>query len=65
MQFAEPQHKATTVFATAGEKTYDNEKQRHQTNGFYVQAVHERTHPRITRNSSLWSPQQDRYKRQM
>ena len=32
-------------------------KQRHQTNEFDVQARHERTHPRITRKSSLWSPQ--------
>ena len=26
-------------------------------NGFDVQARHERTHPRITKTSSLWSPQ--------
>ena len=36
---------------------YNDVKQRHQTNGFYVQARHERTQPRITRKSSLWSPQ--------
>ena len=28
----------------------------HQTNGVDVQARHERTHPRITKRSSLWSP---------
>ena len=33
------------------------QKQRHQTNGFDVQARHGRTHSRITRKSSLWSPQ--------
>ena len=32
-------------------------KQWHQTNGFDMQAKHERTQPRITRKSSLWSPQ--------
>ena len=36
-------------FATAGEKTYNDVKQRHQTNGFDVQARHDRTHPRITK----------------
>ena len=35
-------------------------KQRHQTNGFDVQARHERTHPRITKKSSLWSPQSEK-----
>ena len=45
-------------FAAAGEKTYNDLKQRHQTNGFDVNARHERTHSRITRKSSLWSPQQ-------
>ena len=44
-------------YATAGEKTYNDVKQRHQTNGFDVHARHERTHSRITRMSSLWSPQ--------
>ena len=48
---------STTFFATAGEKTYNDVKQRHQTNGFDMQAEHERAHPRIMRNSSLWSPQ--------
>ena len=32
-------------------------KQRHQTNGFDVQARHARTHPRIAKKSSLWSLQ--------
>ena len=32
-------------------------KQRHQTNGFNVEVRHERTHPQITKKSSLWSPQ--------
>ena len=36
---------------------YNNVKQRHQTNGFDVQARYERTHSRITRKSLLWSPQ--------
>ena len=40
-------------FATAGEKTYNDVRQRHHTNGFDMQAKHERTHPRITRKSSL------------
>ena len=44
-------------FATGGEKTYNDVKQRHQTNGFDMHAKHERTHSRITRKSSLWSPQ--------
>ena len=44
-------------FATAEEKTYNNVTQRRQTKGFDVQARHERTHSRITRKSSLWSPQ--------
>ena len=44
-------------FATAGEKTYNDVKQRNQTNGLDVQDRHERTHLRITRKSSLWSPQ--------
>ena len=43
--------------ATAREKPCNVGKQRHHTNGFDVQARHERTHPRITRKSSLWSPQ--------
>ena len=47
---------STAFFATAGEKTYNDGKQRHQTNGFDVQARHERTHPRMTRKSSSWSP---------
>ena len=51
-----PAH-STIFFATAGEKTYNDVKQSHQTNGFDVQARHERTHPRITKKSSLWSPQ--------
>ena len=37
--------------------TYNDVKQRHHINGFDVQARHERTHPRITKESSLWSPQ--------
>ena len=36
---------------------YKDVKQRHQTNGFDVQARHDRTHPRITKKSSLSSPQ--------
>ena len=44
-------------FATAGEKTYHDLKQRYHTNVADVQARHERTHPWITRKSSLWSPQ--------
>ena len=32
-------------------------KQKHQTNVFDVQPRHERTHSRITKKSSLWSPQ--------
>ena len=44
-------------FATAGEKTYNDLKQKLQTNGFEMQAKHERTHPRITKKSSLSSPQ--------
>ena len=58
--FQNPTRSASTFddfFATAGEKTYNDVKQRHQTNGFDVQARHERTHPRITKKSSLWSPQ--------
>ena len=43
-------------FATAWEKMYHDVKWRHQTNGFDVQARHERTHPWIMKNSSLWSP---------
>ena len=31
-------------------------KQRHQTNGFEVQTLHEKTHPRITRKASFRSP---------
>ena len=60
MQFPELHHSASTFnnfFATAGEKTYNGVKQRLQTNGFDVQGRHERTHPRITRKASLWSPQ--------
>ena len=48
---------ATTFFATAREKMYNDVKQKHQTNLFEMQTKHERTHPRITRKSSLWSPQ--------
>ena len=48
---------STIFFATAGEKTHNDVKQKHQTNGFDMQAKHERTHPRIKRKSSLWSPQ--------
>ena len=58
--FHNPSISASTFnncFATAGEKTYNDVKQRHQTNGFDMQAKHERTHLRITRKSSLWSPQ--------
>ena len=58
--FQDPTISASTFnnfFATAGEKTYNDVKQKHQTNGFELQAKHERTHPRITRKSSLWSPQ--------
>ena len=58
--FQNPTISASTFnnfFATAGEKTYNDVKQRHQTNGFDMQAKHERTHPWITRKSSLWSPQ--------
>ena len=51
-----PAH-STTFFATPGEKTYNDVKQRHHTNGFDVQVRHERTHPRITKKSSMWSPQ--------
>ena len=36
---------------------YNDVKQRHLTNGFDVQARHERTHLRITKKYSLWSPQ--------
>ena len=64
-KFQNPTLSASTfnnIFPTAGKKTYDV-KQRHQTNAFDVQARHERTHPRITRKSPLWSPNQ--YKRQM
>ena len=60
MHFQNPTISANTFnnfFATAGEKTYNDVKQRHQTNGFDMQAKHERTHPRITRKSSFWSPQ--------
>ena len=59
MRFPEPHHKApsTTFFATAGEKTYNDVKQRHQTNRFDMQAKYERIYPRITWKSSLWSPQ--------
>ena len=60
MQFPEPHHKCQHLqqfFTTAREETYTDVKQRHQTNGFDMQAKHERTHPRITRKSSLWSPQ--------
>ena len=58
--FQNPTTSASTFnnfFATAGEKTYNDVKQRHQTNGFDVQARHGRTHSRITWKSSLWSPQ--------
>ena len=58
--FQNPTSSASTFnnfFATAEEKTYNDVKQRHQTNGFNVQARHERTHSRITRKSSLWSLQ--------
>ena len=61
MQF--PEHRAigartfNNFFATAGEKAYNDVKQRNQTNGLDVQARHERTYPRITRKSSSWSPQ--------
>ena len=48
---------STTFFATTAEKTYNDVKERHQANGVYTQAKHERTHPRITKKSSLWSPQ--------
>ena len=47
-------------FATAGEKTYNDVKQRNQTNwlgGIIVQDWHNRTHLQITRKSSLWSSQ--------
>ena len=46
-----------TFFATTREKTYNDVKQRKQTNGLDVRARHERTHLWITRKSSLWSPQ--------
>ena len=49
--FQNPTRSANTFnnfFATAGEKTYNDVKQRHQTNGFDVQAKHERTDPRST-----------------
>ena len=58
--FQNPTISASTFnnfFCNSREKTYNDVKQRHQTNGFDVQARHERTHPRITKKSSLWSPQ--------
>ena len=58
--FQNPTRSASTFnnfFATALEKTYNDVKQRPHTNRFYLQDRHERTHPRITRKSSLWSPQ--------
>ena len=58
--FENPTRSASTLnnfFATAGEKSYNDVKQRHPTNVFDVQARHERTHSRITRKFSLWSPQ--------
>ena len=58
--FQNPTISASTFnnfFATAGEKTYNDVKQKHQTNGFDMQAKHERTNPRITRKSQWWSPQ--------
>ena len=58
--FQNPTISASTFnnfFATAGEKTYNDVKQRHQTNGLDGQARHERTHSRITRKSTLCSPQ--------
>ena len=54
--FQNPGIRASTFnnfFATAGEKTYNDVRQRDQTNGFDVQDRHEKTHPRITRKSSL------------
>ena len=45
------------IFARVGEKSFNDVKQRRQTNGLDVQARHERTHLQITRKSSLWSPQ--------
>ena len=44
--FQNPTRSASTFnnfFVTAGEKTYNNMKQRHQTDGFDVRARHERT----------------------
>ena len=58
--FQDPTISASTFnnfFAAAGGKTHNHVKQKHQTNGFEMQAKDERTHPRIMRKSSLWSPQ--------
>ena len=51
------QEPLTFFFATAGLKTYNEVKQRQHTSGHDVQPMHERTNPRITKNTSLWSPQ--------
>ena len=59
--FQNPTISASTFnnfFATAArEKTYNEVKQRNLSNVLDVQARHERTHLRITRKSSLWTPQ--------
>ena len=58
--FQNPTISSTTFnnfFATPGEKMYNDVKQSHHSSGVDVQARHQRTHPRITRKSSLWSPQ--------
>ena len=60
MQFPEPHHKCQhlqQLFYKSRGQIYKDVKQRHQTNGLDMQAKHERTHPRMTRKSSLWSPQ--------
>ena len=64
--FQNPTISATTFnnfFATAGEKTYNDMKQRHQTNGFDVQARHERTIHGSRKNPRCGVP--NPYKRQM
>ena len=42
-------------FATTGGKTYNEVKQRQQISGLDVKPMHERTNPRITKKTSLWS----------